>query len=163
MTMQYDVKSYHVTASRTVTTSAVRLKSITVSPASASARNMAVADPTVSESGTYVRLASSTTVTITITNHGLTNGQRVAVDFTSGIAVDGVYPVTVTGDNTFTIVTVLNTAATGNVTIYTSLLLEIDTFNIIGLPILIPGEGIYCEHGMFVCVGGSVTATVFYG
>jgi hypothetical protein len=124
---------------------------------------MAVADPTVKKSGTYVRLASSTTVTITIATHGLTDGQRVAVDFTSGIGVDGVYVVTVTSPNTFTIVTVLNTAATGNVTIYTSILLEIDTFNIIGLPILIPGEGIYCKNGMFVCVGGSVTATVFYG
>ena len=163
MAMQYDVKSYHVTTSKTVTNYAVRLKSLTVSPASASARNMAVADPTVSKSGTYVRVALSTTVTITIVAHGLTNGQRVAVDFTSGIGVDGVYPVTVTGDDTFTIVTALNTAATGNVTIYTSILLEIDTFNIIGLPILIPGEGIYCKNGMFVCVGGSVTATVFYG
>jgi hypothetical protein len=163
MTMQYDVKSSHVTASKTVTNYAVRLKSVTVSPASASARNMAVADPTVKQSGTYVRLASSTTVTVTITAHGLTTGQRVAVDFTSGTAVDGIYPVTVTGTDTFTIVTALNTATSGNVTIYTSLLLEIDTYNIIGLPVLIPGEGIYCQNGMFVCVGGSVTATVFYG
>ena len=163
MTMQYDVKSYHVTASKTVTNNPVRLKSVTVSPASASARNMAVADPTVKKSGTYARVALSTTVTITIANHGLANGQRIAVDFTSGAAVDGVYVVTVTNANVFTIVTVLNTATTGNVTIYTSILLEIDTYNIVGLPILIPGEGILCRNGIFVCVGGSVTATVFYG
>ena len=74
MAMQYDVKSSHVTTSKTVTDYAVRLKSITVSPASASVRNMAVADPTIFKTGTYARLAASTTVTVTITAHGLTTG-----------------------------------------------------------------------------------------
>jgi hypothetical protein len=52
MTMQTDVLSYHATTSKVVTTSRVRLKAITVSPATASLRSSAVADPTVSKTGT---------------------------------------------------------------------------------------------------------------
>jgi hypothetical protein len=163
MAMQYDVKSSHVTTSKTVTDYAVRLKSITVSPASASVRNMAVADPTIFKTGTYARLSASTTVTVTITAHGLTTGDRVFMDFTTGTAADGVYAVTVTNANVFTVTTAASTATSGAITFYSSILLELDTFNIVGLPVLIPGEGIYCKNGMFVGVGGSVTATVFYG
>ena len=116
MAMQYDVKSYHVTTSKTVTNYAVRLKSITVSPATASLRSSAVADPTVSKTGTYARLAASTTVTVTITAHGLTTGDRVFMDFTTGTAVDGVYEVTVTNANVFTVTTAASTATSGAIT-----------------------------------------------
>ena len=161
--MQTDVKSYHVTTSRTVTTSQVRLKSITVSPNTASLRSSAVADPTFSKTGTYARLAASTTVTVTITAHGLETGDRVFMDFTTGTAVDGVYEITKTNANVFTVTTAASTATSGAVTFYSVILLELDTYNIIGLPVTIPGEGILCRNGMFVGVGGSVTATVFYG
>jgi len=163
MAMQYDVKSSHVTTSKTVTNYAVRLKSITVSPATASLRSSAVADPTVFKTGTYARLAASTTVTVTITAHGLETGDRVFMDFTTGTAVDGVYAITKTNADVFTVTTAASTATSGAITFYSNILLEIDTYNIIGLPVLIPGEGIYCKNGMFVGVGGSVTATVFYG
>ena len=163
MAMQYDVKSYHVTTSKTVATSRVRLKSITVSPATASLRSSAVADPTASKTGTYARLAASTTVTVTITAHGLETGDRVFMDFTTGTAVDGVYAITKTNANVFTVTTAASTATSGAVTFYSVILLELDTYNIIGLPVTIPGQGILCRNGMFVGVGGSVTATVFYG
>ena len=163
MAMQTDVKSYHVTTSRTVTTSQVRLKSITVSPNTSSLRSLAVADPTVFKTGTYARLAASTTVTVTITAHGLETGDRVFMDFTTGTAVDGVYAITKTDANVFTVITAASTATSGAVTFYSSILLELDTYNIIGLPVTIPGQGILCKNGMFVGVGGSVTATVFYG
>jgi len=163
MAMQTDVESYHVTTSRTVTTSQVRLKSITVSPNTASLRSSAVADPTVFKTGTYARLAASTTVTVTITAHGLETGDRVFMDFTTGTAVDGVYAITKTDANVFTVITAASTATSGAVTFYSSILLELNTYNIIGLPVTIPGQGILCKNGMFVGVGGSVTATVFYG
>jgi hypothetical protein len=85
------------------------------------------------------------------------------MDFTTGTAVDGVYAITKTNANVFTVTTAANTATSGDVTFYSSILLELNTYNVIGLPVLIPGEGIYCKNGMFVGVGGSVTATVFYG
>jgi hypothetical protein len=162
--MQTDVKSAR--ASNTgllVTQIPTRLKSITVTSATVSARNVAVCDPTVQSSGTYSRTSPSATITVTIVNHGFVTGQRVFLDFTSGTARDGVYTITNTGNDTFTCADAPTTTTSGNVTAYSSIALEIDTFNTVGLPILIPGEGIYCPNGIFVGCGSSVTATVFYG
>ena len=164
MAMQYDVKSSHATVPTTVTTSAVRLKGITVSPATASLRSSAVADPTVYKSGTYVRTSPSTTLTATVTAHGLTTGDRVFMNFTTGGATKGVYTITKTNANVFTVTTAASsTITTSNVTFYSVLLVELDTYNIVGLPIKIPGEGIYCPNGIYVGLGSSVTATIYYG
>jgi hypothetical protein len=160
--MQYDVKSYHASASGNATTSPVRLKGITVTTGSVSARNMAVANPAVSKSGTWSR--SGTAVTVTINDNGLVNGQRVFLDVAAGTTMrDGVYEVANVTTNTFTVVSVTSGTASGTVTMYTDIYLEVDTFNTIGLPIKIPGEGINCPNGLFVGVGSSVTATVMYG
>ena len=160
MTMQYDVKSAHQSASGTAVSYATRLKGITVTSGTASARNIGIADPTVSKSGTYSQ--TTTTITVTIAGHGLVNGQRVFLDFTTGTSRDAVFEVTVTNANVFT-VTSTTASTSGNVTMYTTILLELDTFNTVGLPIQIPGEGIYCPNGIYVGLGNSVTATIYYG
>ena len=160
MTMQYDVKSAHCEASGTAVNYATRLKSITVTSGTSSLRNIAVADPTVNKSGTYSQ--TSTTVTVTITGHGLVNGQRVFLDFTTGTSRDAVFTVTVTDANVFTVTSTTATAS-GNVTMYPIILLEIDTYSTVGIPVLIPGEGIYCPNGIYVGLGSSVTATIYYG
>jgi hypothetical protein len=54
------------------------------------------------QAGTYTQ--SGTTVVVTITGHGFTTGQVASLDFTSGAAVNGVYTVTVTDANVFTVV-----------------------------------------------------------
>ncbi len=162
--MQTDVKSARAANTGLLVTQApVRLKSITVTSATVSARNTCICDPTVQSSGTYSRTSPSATITVTIVNHGFVTGQRVFLDFTSGTARDGAYTITKTGDDTFTCADVATSTTSGNVTAYSSIALEIDTFNTVGLPILIPGEGIYCPNGIFVGCGSSVTATVFYG
>jgi hypothetical protein len=159
---QYDVKSYHASASGTATTESVRLKNVTVTSGTVSARNMAVADPAVSKSGTWSR--TGTTVTVTINGNGLVNGQRVFLDVAPGTTMrDGVYEVSNVTTNTFTVTSVTSGSATGTVTMYTNIYVELDTFNTVGLPVKIPGEGIYCPNGIFVGVGSSVTATVIYG
>lgn len=159
---QYDVKSYHASASGTATTESVRLKNVTVTSGTVSARNMAVADPAVSKSGTWSR--TGTTVTVTINGNGLVNGQRVFLDVAAGTTMrDGVYEVSNVTANTFTVTSVTSGSATGTVTMYTNIYVELDTFNTVGLPVKIPGEGIYCPNGIFVGVGSSVTATVIYG
>jgi hypothetical protein len=135
MTMQYDVKSAHQSASGTAVSYATRLKGITVTSGTASARNIGIADPTVSKSGTYSQ--TTTTITVTITAHGLVNGQRVFLDFTTGTSRDAVFSVTVTDANVFT-VTSTTASTSGNVTMYTTILLELDTFNTVGLPVQIP-------------------------
>jgi len=159
---QYDVKSYHASASGTATTESVRLKNVTVTSGTVSARNMAVADPATSQSGTWSRTGAL--VTVTINNNGLTNGQRVFLDVAAGTTMrDGVYEVSNVTTNTFTVTSVTSGSATGTVTMYTNIYVELDTFNTVGLPVKIPGEGIYCPNGIFVGVGSSVTATVIYG
>ena len=159
---QYDVKSYHASASGTATTESVRLKNVTVTSGTVSARNMAVADPAVSKSGTWSR--TGTTVTVTINGNGLVNGQRVFLDVAAGTTMrDGVYEVSNVTTNTFTVTSATSGVATGTVTMYTNIYVEFDTFNTIGLPVKIPGEGIYCPNGIFVGLGASVTATVIYG
>ena len=55
----------------------------------------------IAQSGTYAR--SSATVTITATAHGLENGDKIIVDFTSGGATDGYYTVANKTTNTFEI------------------------------------------------------------
>lgn len=160
--MQYDVKSRIAKNSGTLVNYRTRLKGVTVTSATVSARNIAIADPTVVKSGTWSR--SGTLVTVTITNNGLTNGDRVFLDVAPGTTMrDGVYDVSNVTQNTFTVTSATSGTANGTADMYTSLYLELDTYNTIGLPVKIPGEGILCENGIFVGVGASVTATIFYG
>jgi len=62
-------------------------------------------------SGTYSQ-QNSTTVTITSTGHGLSTGDSITFDFTSGVAVDGAFTITVADENTFTF-TAAGTLTTG--------------------------------------------------
>ena len=160
--MQYDVKTYHASASGTAVNYRTRLKGITLSSATVSLRNIAVADPTVSKSGTWSR--TGTTVTVTINGNGLTNGQRVFLDVAPGTTMrDGMYAVSNVATNTFTVTSVTSGVASGTVTMYTVIYAEFDTYQTVGFPIFVPGEGILCDNGIYVGLGPSVTATIFYG
>jgi hypothetical protein len=68
----------------------------------------------VALSGTYSR--TGTLITVTMTAHGMTTGQLVTLDFTTGTATDGAYTVTVTGVNEFTVVDAASGSTSGNVT-----------------------------------------------
>ena len=160
--MQYDVKTYHASASGTAVNYRTRLKQIVLSPATVSLRNFAVADPTVSKSGTWSR--TGTTVTVTINGNGLTNGQRVFLDVAPGTTMrDGMYEVSNVSTNTFTVTSATSGSATGTVTMYTSIYAEFDTYQTVSVPIKIPGEGILCENGIYIGMGPSVTSTIIYG
>ena len=67
----------------------------------------------VPTAGTYSR--AGTLVTVTMTGHGMTTGQIVDLDFTSGTATDGTYVVTVVNANTFTVTNAASGATSGNV------------------------------------------------
>ena len=163
MTMQTDVKQYHAKATGLAVSYQTRLKSVVVTSGTSSARTFSVCDPTVYKSGTYARTSPSGVTTVTMTAHGLSTGQRVFLDFTSGTAIDAAFEVTKLTDDTFTVTTVATTTTSGNVTMYPTILLEIDTYSTVGLPILVPGEGILCRNGIFVGLGGTVTGTIYYG
>ena len=63
----------------------------------------------ISKACTYAR--AGTTVTITDTAHGLSNGDQVFIDFTSGGALDGLYTIANVTSNTYTV----TTAASGTI------------------------------------------------
>jgi hypothetical protein len=161
MGMQYDVKAAHATSSGVVVNYRTRLKGAIVSANATAATRHTVFANNLTQTGTY-NIPGSTTCTVTIANHGLSNGDRVWLDFTSGTATDNVYAVTVTGLNTFTVTTASLTTS-GNVTMYAEILCEADSYNPTAFNVLIPGEGILAQNGIFVGLVANVTATVFYG
>ena len=157
MTMQYDVKSQHAATSGLMVPYRTRLKGAVVFPFTGATGYSAFVDNT-SISGTYAR--STTTATITSAGHGLTTGQWAYLDWD---LADNPYQVTVTGANTFT-VTVANSGATsGNVTIWTNVLLQADASNATAFNMYVPGEGILAPNGIRVFLAADIHATVFYG
>jgi hypothetical protein len=64
--------------------------------------------------GTYNQ-AGTTTITITLTAHGLSNGATVTLDFTSGAAIDGTFTISNVAPNTFDITVVTVATTSGNV------------------------------------------------
>ena len=68
------------------------------------------------KTGTYAQ--SSTTITITITNHRLFVGDSLTIDFTSGSSADGTYVVSsVTNANVFVVTAASGATTSGNVSI----------------------------------------------
>ena len=161
MAMQYDVKSVHNTVSGLAVGYRTRLKGVLISPSTAVTFNTAFCN-NVSQSGTY-NIPGSTTCTVTIANHGLTTGDRVYLDFTTGTAQDQTYVVTVTGPSAFTVTTASLTTS-GNVTMYPEILAEFDCSNGTAFYTLIPGEGILAQDGIFVGIPNvAITTTLFHG
>jgi hypothetical protein len=161
MGMQYDVKSAHMSASGVAVGYRTRLKGVVLSPSEAQTLNVAFCD-NISLSGTY-DVPGSTVCTVTIANHGLSNGDRVYLNFTSGSSVDNIYTVANVSTNTFT-VTVASATTNGNVTMYAIILVEIDCASATAFYTLIPGEGVLAEAGIFVGLpSATVATTLFYG
>lgn len=161
MAMQYDVKSVHNTASGVAVGYRTRLKGVLISPSTAVTFNISFCN-NISLSGTY-NIPGSTVCTVTIANHGLANGDRVYLDFTTGTAQDETYTVANVTTNTFTITTASLTT-NGNVTMYPQILAEFDCSNGTAFYTLIPGEGILAQEGIYVGIpSASITTTLFYG
>jgi hypothetical protein len=161
MGMQYDVKSAHMSASGVAIGYRTRLKGVVMSPSASQTLNVAFCD-NISLSGTY-DVPASTVCTVTIANHGLSNGDRVYLNFTSGSSADNTYTVSNVSTNTFT-VTVASATTNGNVTMYAVVLVELDCSSATAFYTLIPGEGVLAEEGIYVGLPSeTVTTTLFYG
>jgi hypothetical protein len=135
----------------------VRLKGAVIFPFSAATGYTTFVD-NVSAAGTYAR--ATTTATITSANHGLTTGQWVYLDWD---LADNPYQVTVTDTNTFTVTVANSGAASGSVTIYTSVLMQADASNATAYTVVIPGDGIVARNGIRVFLAADVHTTIFYG
>ena len=157
MSMQTDVKSQHASTSGLAVGYRTRLKGAVIFPFTGATGYSSFVDNT-SIAGTYAR--TTTTATITSANHGLTTGQWVYLDW---VLTDNPYQVTVTGTNTFTVTVANSGAASGNVTIWTTVLLQADASNATAYTIVIPGQGILSPNGIRVFLATDIHATVFYG
>ena len=162
MAMQYDVKSFHATASTLAYGDRTRLKGVVISPVTSTTFNSCVVDTAGALTGTY-DIPGSTTCTVTIANHGLSNGDLVGLNFTSGTAVDDSYTVSNVTTNTFTVTTASLTTS-GDVTLYPKILVELDSSSGTAYYTLIPGEGILATGGLFILLPSvNVSMTIFYG
>ena len=160
--MQTDVLSYHATSSSLAYGARTRLKGIVLSPSTSTTFNSCVVDTQCALSGTY-DIPGSTTCTVTIANHGLSNGDVVGLNFTTGTAVDDSYTVSNVTTDTFTVTTASLTTS-GNVTMYPKVLVELDCSSGTAFYTLIPGEGVLAQGGLFVLLPSTtVTMTIFYG
>ena len=160
--MQYDVKSIIAKEPGVMVPYRVRLKGLAIVSSTASLRTVSICDPTVTKSGTWSR--TGTTVTVTINNNGLTDGDRVYLNVAPGTTMrDGTYEVSNVTPNTFQVTSVTSGTASGTVDMYTRIYVEAATFNIVTLPILVPGEGVLCENGIYAGLSANTTATIFYG
>jgi len=158
MAMQTDVRSKHMSATGAAIAGRTRLKGAILSAnAAAAARNVLFMNNNP-QAGTYS--IASTTLTVTVANN-LVAGDRVWLDFTSGSAVDGAYTVVSANATSFTVTTAAS--GTGNVNVYLTVLLEADSYNAVAYSILVPGEGIVADNGIYVGLPANITATVFFG
>ena len=159
MSFQFDVLSSHrMTSGVAVASGRVRLKGGIISPSASTTANTAfVANTPVT--GTYDQ--SSTTITVTMAN-SLANGDRVWLDFTSGNAVDAMYTVSSVSATGF-VVTGASTTTSGNVKMYATVLMGVDTRSATPFSFLVPGDGIVSADGLYVGLPSIIAATVFYG
>jgi hypothetical protein len=161
MGMQYDVRSVHMSASGVAVGYRTRLKGILMSPSESQTLNVAFCN-NISVSGTY-DVPGSTVCTVTIANHGLSNGDRVYLNFTSGSSSDNTFTVSNVATSTFT-VAVASATTSGNVTMYAAILAELDCSSATAFYTMIPGEGVLAEQGIYVGLpSATVTTTLFYG
>ena len=162
--MQTDVKSYHNSTSGVAVPYPTRLKGVVVSPTTSQTINTAIVDNNPI-AATY-NIPGTTVCTITMpSTHGLTAGaSRVVVVTGSGTLVSEAYLVQTTPTpTTFTITTAVLTTS-GNVSVYTDILTEVDCSTATSFYALIPGEGVRAKTGIYVFLpSASVTSTIFYG
>jgi len=158
MGMQTDVKSQHGGVSGLMVPYRTRLKGAVVFPLSGATAYTVLVD-NISISGTYAR--ATTTATITATNHGLKAGDWVYLDWD---LTDNPYQVqTAATVNTCTVTVADSGAASGTVTVYNDVLLQLDASNQTAYGVSIPGEGILAHYGIRLFLGANTHITVFYG
>jgi hypothetical protein len=167
--MQTDVKQAHLNASGFMVMGRNRVRAISFT-GSASAGNVALFDTTVAPVTTATYGRSGTTVTVSLTAHGLVTGDVRGFEFaagTGGTATNGNYTITRLTADTFTI-TDINS---GSITAGASLVLGTkwlmsfdtaagDTYN--NAP-FIPAEGVLVANGVYAYISNLVAVNIFYG
>jgi hypothetical protein len=166
---QTPVKQAHLNASGFMVLGRNRVKAISFT-GSATAGYVTLFDTTVAPVTTATYGRSSTTITVTLTAHGLTTGQTIGVDFaagTGGTATNGNYVVTVTNSSTFTLTDINSGSITaGAAMVFSSKWLMTydvaasDSFN--NSP-FIPDDGVIVVDGIYAQMSNVVACNIYYG
>ena len=168
MTMQYDVKTSHLSGSGLMVSGRVRLKNL-IYLGTGTAGGIDLFDTTTPPvAATYAR--SGYTVTVTSTAHGLVTGQNIGITFSAASSVSataGNYMVTKLTADTFTI-TDLNTGtiAGGTACIFSTgkwLGGYNTSTGVQPFQVIVPGEGVLAQTGIYAVVTNIVFQTVTYG
>jgi len=180
MTMQYDVKVAHLNATGIAVAGPNRLKGlIYTGGTSAGTINIWDTVSALTAITSYTRTAA--VITVTLASHGLTTGDIIGLTFSSGTGgygTNGNYVVTVLTSSTYTVTDINSgtiTSGTGGTQSAAGgrWIFSLDTAatTTSGQPgstsVLIPGEGIKVNTGIYCQLGTAVTnqngVTVFYG
>ena len=168
MTMQYDVKGSHLSGSGLMVSGRTRLKNL-VYLGTGTAGGVDMFDTTTAPvAATYAR--SAYTVTVTSTAHGLVSGQNIGITFSVATGVSataGNYVVTKLTADTFTITDInTGTIAGGTACIYSTgkwMGGYNTTTGVQPFQVIVPGEGILAQNGIYAVVTNIVFQTVTYG
>ena len=162
--MQTDVLSYHNQVSGVAVPYRTRLKGVVVSPTTSQTINTAIVDNNP-VAATYDIPGSTVCTVTTPTAHGLTAGaSRVVLVKSTGTLVSEAYLVQTTPTPTTFTVTTASLTTSGNVSVYTDILTEVDCSTATSFYTLIPGEGVLAKTGIYDFLpSASVTSTIFYG
>lgn len=175
MTMQYDVKASHLNESGFMTTFRSRKKQITLNGNASQTGKLAFFDTDTAPvtSGNYGR--SGNVVTVSSTNHGLSNGTVIGISFntSSGLsATDGNYVITATNANTFTLTDInsgtVTNAGTGCQYVVGNGNSWMATYETLAgatatTQLTIPGEGALARNGIYAYMNNIGFVSIFYG
>jgi len=180
MGMQTDVKAAHLNVSGIAVSGQNRLKGI-IYTSGTSAGTLNIWDTVTTPTAITSYTRSGTTVTVTLASHGLVTGDKIGLTFSSGTGgygTNGNYVVTVLTSSTYTVTDINSgtiTSGTGGTQTVAGgrWMFSLDTAatTTSGQPgasyILIPGEGIKADTGIYCQLGTAGTnqngITVFYG
>ena len=166
---QTPVKQAHINTSGFMVLGRNRVKAISFT-GSATAGYVTLFDTTVAPVTTATYGRSGTTITVTLTAHGLTTGQVIGVDFaagTGGTATNGNYAVTVTNSSTFTLTDINSGSITAgaamvfaNRWLMTYDVAANDSYN--NSP-FIPDDGVIVTDGVYAQMSNVVACNIYYG
>ena len=166
---QTPVKQAHLNASGFMVLGRNRVKAISFT-GSATAGYVTLFDTTVAPVTTATYGRSGTTITVTLTAHGLITGQIIGVDFaagTGGTATNGNYVVTVTNSSTFTLTDINSGSITAGAAmvfasrwIMTYDVAANDSYN--NSP-FIPDDGVIVTDGVYAQMSNVVACNIYYG
>jgi hypothetical protein len=167
MAMQYDVLSAHINVTGQMIVGRTRVKGLAIT-GGGSAGNLYLWDTTSAPvSATYAR-SSGGLITVTRNAHGLSTGNQVGLIFaagTGGQGTTGNYVVTVLTANTYTVQDINAGAITAGAAALQAprWLTSIDIGANEVVTLLLPGEGMLANSGVYATVTNLTGVTIYYG